>query len=498
LILVGKDGTGKDGIVLRYNTNGALDNTFGQNGVVVTNLGSLTDEYTDVAVQTDGRLIVSASTEVASKKVFAAVRYNTDGTLDNSFGQNGVVTTDLSGAFDRADTIELQSDGRILLGGNTTRTNPNNSSDTAAAMVRYNSNGSLDQTFGVGGIAEADFFDGPDLILDLVVQADGRIVAAGTSRVSNSSLSEDFLVARFNANGTPDATFGTQGRVATDFGNGLDFGRSVILQAGDNILLTGDALLFDAAGIISSREFALARYLSSGCPASDVSVTLSATATAFIGQNLIYQVEITNQGTTAQDLRLVMDTPANTTFVSFQSPNGTVNLFTPGAGSTGTVLCDVADLPAQTTVTAQLTVNIRNQTPNQTNILGRVDILPKGPDPVAANNFATVLTLAQAFDICIADSTINLLIRFNSVTGDYQFFDCRKDGVLTGKGTLMVNGCKIELRDSGPNTKKPDRNVFAAANPCTKQGNATIQIFAEAKIHNFSDTDITNNTCACQ
>jgi hypothetical protein len=104
-----------------------------------------------------------------------------------------------------------------------------------------------------------------------------------------------------------------------------------------------------------------------------------------------------------------------------------------------------------------------------------------------------VLTLVQAFDICIADSTSNLIIRFNSVTGDYQFFDCRKDGALTGRGTLTVNGCKIELRDTGTNPKKPDRKVFAAANPCTKQGNAVIQIFAKAKIHTFSDSDITRN-----
>jgi uncharacterized delta-60 repeat protein/uncharacterized repeat protein (TIGR01451 family) len=701
LVVVGRDGTGRDGIVLRYNTDGSLDATFGNAGTVTADLGSPTDSFNDVAIQADGRIVVGGTTRVAGRDQFAAARFNTDGTLDATFGTGGIVITDLSGDFDRANAIEIQSDGRILLGGETDR-DSTNAFDTAAAIVRYNTNGSLDASFGKGGIVEADFFDGFDRINDLVIQTDGRIVAAGSTRETSTNNSDDFLAARFNANGGVDVTFGTGGKVATDFGNGLDDGRSVALQQDGRIVVAGS----EVGGFISNGQgFGLVRYLSEGCAASDISVALSAPTTVIAGQNIVYDILITNSGSSPQSVSLVMQTPDNTEFVSFVNPSGTVDVDAPSVGGTGTILCDIEDIPAATTVTGQLTVNVRSNTPDQIAIILRADVIPEGSDPESANNVATAQTIVDAivtnlalnlsaspsavtigqnvtytinvtnlgpetapsvvvtddlpaevqlvsisanggvisavgdfrrtitfaslaanasatvtivaevdcsvadnttitndasvsaasfdpdasnnfasidiiasnaaplitcpantvvnsvnqpnssvivnyanpvvtdncgakvecnppsgsvfpqgtttvtctasdiqgatancsftvtvnvFDLCIQDDVNHKLLRFNSANGNYQFFDCLKGESLGGRGVITRNGCKVELRDSGPDPKHPDRNVYVLANVCTKAGNATVQLFSPAKTHTLSDGNITNNACACQ
>src|ERR1019366_9190728 len=117
----------------RYNTNGSLDNTFSDDGKQTTDFGSTDDKAVAMSIQTDGKIIVAGS----SGNGIGLARYNTDGNLDNTFNGNGLVTTDF-GITDFVSSMIIQPDGKILVGGK-------------SALVRYNSNGTPDLTFGVNG-----------------------------------------------------------------------------------------------------------------------------------------------------------------------------------------------------------------------------------------------------------------------------------------------------------------------------------------------------------
>jgi hypothetical protein len=109
----------------------------------------------------------------------------------------------------------------------------------------------------------------------------------------------------------------------------------------------------------------------------------------------------------------------------------------------------------------------------------------------------------QVFDICIEQFSGEdaVFLRFNSITGDYLFTYCRKRVTLTGKGTIKRTQpddlCKIELRDTGPDPRRPDRNIFAIVNVCDFQGDATIEIFARGETYTIHDENIRDNTCVC-
>jgi uncharacterized delta-60 repeat protein len=211
-------------------TAGVLDPTFGGGtGIVTTLVGSDGDAGMAVAVypQTDpngnaGKIVEAGYGWVGSKSEFELVRYNTDGTLDSGFGVNGHVTT-LIGVWSTADTVAVQPDGKVLVGG---RAQPSNSSDRNFALTRYNANGTLDATFGSGGVVTTHFalptskkttYISASNISSIVIQPwDGRIVVAGgTNPVINGSQVSAFALARYNTNGTLDATFGNGGTVVT-------------------------------------------------------------------------------------------------------------------------------------------------------------------------------------------------------------------------------------------------------------------------------------------
>ncbi|MFH8738423.1 calcium-binding protein [Streptomyces sp. NPDC017964] len=226
--------------VARYNTNGTLDQSFGGgDGRVFTDFGS-PDEARDVAVQPDGKIIALGT----SGGEAALARYNADGTPDTSFGGgDGKVTTDpapesLQEGGD-ARALALQPDGKIVVGGQvgTTRFD--------FVLLRYNANGTLDTTFSGDGIERTDFGD-YESVEGLAVQPDGRIVAAGGS-------SGRFALARYNVNGSLDTTFGNAGRVLTSGGGGA---QDVVLQPDGRIVIPGS----NGPG----GDFAVLRYNTNG------------------------------------------------------------------------------------------------------------------------------------------------------------------------------------------------------------------------------------------
>jgi uncharacterized delta-60 repeat protein len=242
-------------------TDGDLDPTFGTGGTVMTDLNRSTDLANAVAVQSDGKLVVVGQTyknNDYSNEDFAVTRYNTDGTLDNTFGSGGRVRTDFPGLAAVPSSVVIQPDGKIVVAGGAF---PLFTFLGNFEVVRYNRNGSLDRSFGNGGIVTTTFPQG-SYAFDVALQPDGKIIAAGTVFVNfdpGESSDTDFALARYNPDGTPDATFGSGGQVSTDFVGFEDDAFSVLIQPDGRIVAVGSAN--DPA---TFYDFAAARYLSNG------------------------------------------------------------------------------------------------------------------------------------------------------------------------------------------------------------------------------------------
>ena len=160
-------------------TDGDLDPTFGTGGMVMTDLNRSTDLANAMAIQSDGKLVVVGQTyknNDYSDEDFAVARYNTDGTLDTTFGAGGRVRTDFPGLAAVPSSVVIQPDGKIVVAGGAF---PLFTFLGDFKVVRYNPNGSLDRSFGSGGIVTTTFPEG-SYAFDVALQPDGKIIAAGT------------------------------------------------------------------------------------------------------------------------------------------------------------------------------------------------------------------------------------------------------------------------------------------------------------------------------
>ncbi|WP_318773950.1 Ig-like domain-containing protein, partial [Meiothermus sp.] len=210
---------------------GELDPTFGSGGKVTTDLGSSYDEAYALVLQPDGRLVAAGrSVDAAGNDDFALVRYNPDGSLDTSFGIGGKVTTEVGSSSDEARALVLQPDGKLVAAGYSS----NAAGKSDFALVRINPNGSLDTSFGSGGKVTTAVGSSSG-IAALVLQPDGKLVAAGPS--SNGDY--DFALVRYNPNGTLDPTFGSGGKVITDLGSGSDEAHALVLQPDGKLVAAG-------------------------------------------------------------------------------------------------------------------------------------------------------------------------------------------------------------------------------------------------------------------
>src|ERR1043165_6603978 len=247
--------------VARYNPDGTLDKTFGVGGKVQTDFPGLAAVASSVVVQPDGKIVVAGGAFLLFTFAgdFKLARYNPDGSLDTSFGDGGIVTTTFpegSYAFDMA----LQADGKIIGAGTVfVDFNPGESSNTDFALARYNPDGTPDATFGNGGQVSTDFLGLEDDSFSVLIQPDGKIVAVGSA--NDPATFYDFAAVRYLSDGTVDTTFGSGGKVTTDFGRrGFDRAHSAALQADGKIVAAGFATSLD--GI--SENFGVARYTSNG------------------------------------------------------------------------------------------------------------------------------------------------------------------------------------------------------------------------------------------
>jgi uncharacterized delta-60 repeat protein len=236
-----------DFALLRYNSNGTLDATFGSGGRVSTRFGGPAQPY-GVAIQSDGKIVATGYAHLSEGWSFALVRYNSNGTLDATFGTGGKTTTPFGvPSVAGTNSLRIQRDGKIVVAGATFVNNVGN-----FALARYNSNGTLDTTFGTGGRVVTDF-GADDHVFSVALQADGKIVAAGIKGA-------DFALARYNTNGTLDGTFGTGGKVVTDFAGSGDLAMGVAIRPDGKIVAVGRT----SVPFPQNSAFAVARYNSNG------------------------------------------------------------------------------------------------------------------------------------------------------------------------------------------------------------------------------------------
>src|SRR5215468_84181 len=432
---------GESFALARYNSNGTLDTTFGTGGKVGTAFASGPISYSQafsVAVQPDGRIVAAGYTEIGACLFngleqpcfdFALARYNSNGTLDASFGSGGRVTTDFAGPNDQAESVAVQPDGRIVVAGAAGRFT-NTGFDFA--LARYNTNGTLDTTFGTSGKVTTDFAGADDVPSEpsaVALQSDGKIVVVGQTLVGGVY---DFALARFTGNGTLDTSFGASGKVTTDFAGGNDLPFSIAVQPDGNIVVAGGATLNARA------DFALARYVGSAVH-STPAVTLSATNLA-LGKRVL--------GTTSPAKVVTLtNTGAGTLNVSSISINGD---FTIGSKTCGTTVAPGASCTVSVTFTPTL-IGVRNGT------LTFNDNAPTNPQTVALTGTGTQISISP--------------VSLNFGTVAVGTTTAAKSVTVTNVGTTPVTFTSISIAGTNPGDYQISANTcgtsLAARGSCT-------------------------------
>jgi uncharacterized delta-60 repeat protein len=228
------NGADEDFIVARYHVDGTPDMSFGENGRVISPIGSYDDWCNSIAIQPDGKILAGGSTAIPPAGEFmydfALMRYNSDGTIDHSFGNDGIVTTHIGSSYNIAYSIVIQENGKIVLAGEA-----RDSDFSDFAVARYNPDGSLDNSFGNGGVVRTALSETYDYAKSVILQADQKILVAGSAQSSLYNL--NCALVRYDTTGMLDSTFGTNGVVITDIDN--ETGNSVAILPDNKIILGG-------------------------------------------------------------------------------------------------------------------------------------------------------------------------------------------------------------------------------------------------------------------
>ncbi len=309
-------GTDYDFAMIRYNTDGTRDLAFGTGGIIITDINGRHDKANQIIIDSDDNIIlIGYSGDIAYEDIdMAFAKYNADGILDQGYGINGLVIVPVSepGLRESARGASLQPDGKLVVVGYSEVFDPvNNSLDLIFSSIRLNGDGSLDQTFanagilkmaigkwaigtaavvtsegkilvmletkvtkygttdftllrlnnsgtvdtafGIDGFKTISFDNSDDSGSSLLLQSDHKILAAGYTAVNNGST-VDFALARLDADGNLDSTFGNGGKVTVDFQGGLDFGASIAIQKNGKIVMAG------AARVGNDYDFGLVRF----------------------------------------------------------------------------------------------------------------------------------------------------------------------------------------------------------------------------------------------
>ncbi|HWR88775.1 MAG TPA: hypothetical protein VN260_00820, partial [Dissulfurispiraceae bacterium] len=252
-----KSGGTSDVLILRYDSSGVLDPSFGSKGAVTYGLPARDESATAVAVQHDGRIVVAGAEHNGSNNDVLVLRYNSDGTPDTTFGTGGVFTYNApANSDDFAKAVALQPEsGKIVVAGGTY-----NGKNTDVLTLTLNTNGTLDTAFGAGGVVVYNgAADGDDVGEALAVQRDGKIVVAGGTFNGSDN---DVLLLRYTPDGAPDVTFaGGDGVASFNPSSGTN-------EAAKAVSLQRDGKIVVAGGVVvgSSIDLLVLRYNGNGLP----------------------------------------------------------------------------------------------------------------------------------------------------------------------------------------------------------------------------------------
>jgi len=289
-----------DFALVRYNSNGLLDSTFGVDGKVITDFkieNTIRAPVRSVIIQEDGKILLLGTVVDISYAQLALVRYNTDGSLDNSFGENGKLISNLAGGW-YGQSLAIQPDKKILVVAYVVHLN---SFTNSFGLLRYNYDGSIDSTFGTNGMAETIF--GDDIPAYCIgIEPDGKIVVGGFKKfeISDHHFADSIMVIRYKKNGLRDSSFGINSiglaYVNTPYSAGLSLG----IQDNGKIVVSG----FSANGI--NNSFAIIRfdttgYLDSSFAINGIRITkLSASAESSYDFDNAYCMAIQKDGMIVQ------------------------------------------------------------------------------------------------------------------------------------------------------------------------------------------------------
>ncbi|MEW6445262.1 MAG: delta-60 repeat domain-containing protein [Pseudomonadota bacterium] len=245
---------------------GALDILFGSNGKQTTSFSAWNDEARDVARQTDGKIVLAgrAGNDAGSEDDFALLRYNADGQLDTTFGVGGKITTAFFSPdnWDVAEAVAIQADGKIVAAGWSIAPAGN----SVFALARYLSNGQLDTSFGANGLVTTNIRNSDDFINDIAIQADGKIVVTGGSRDAATTPAQyDFVTVRYLANGQLDTSFDGDGIAITPIGASDEWANGIVIQRDGKVVVAGASCNAGACDTTNGNfDFAFVRYNSNG------------------------------------------------------------------------------------------------------------------------------------------------------------------------------------------------------------------------------------------
>ena len=425
---IAHNGTNMDYVVARYLTNGSLDTTFDTDGFNTVSLSSDHDYAEDVLVQPDGKIIIIGSTTNATDDIGMA-RFNSNGTLDSTFGSGGKVTTAISGSTrDNGYGAALQSDGKIVVVGAVL----NSSLDIA--VVRYNSDGSLDTTFDTDGKVSTDVGGIYNEGKDVVIQSDGKIVVSATSQ--SASTGTDFMSLRYNSNGTLDTSYSGDGVLPITVGSGTDIVYASALQTDDKLLISGTT----TSG--SNQNMAVVRVKTDG------------TLDTSFGTSGIFTKDYSSQNEEALDIAVQ---PNGRVVFAGYTDNATNQFFLLGrvlAASTN------ANLSSITATGATFTPTFSNSTSSySSSVSNSVTSLTLTPTTSDAN--AIVQVNGVAVTSGTASGSIALAVGLNTVTVGVT----AQDGVSTKTFTFSVTRAAAPTVDTTPstsgNTPSPTTTVLS-------------------------------------
>ncbi len=227
-------------IVMRYNENGQLDNSFGTNGHVIFEApSSFSTNAVTSAIQADGKIVVAgfAIDNTNSDNKGFVTRLNTDGTIDTEFGENGFFTADMGLGHDFTVDLKIHSDGKIFVGGHSwIRNTPILQYDFC--VLRLNSNGKLDQTYGNNGIASIRHKDGGNYSRNFAISETGSVYAV-SDYIDELSNVRDITIFSFDSNGVANNSFGENGIVSLDINERQDEVRNVEILKDGTLLICG-------------------------------------------------------------------------------------------------------------------------------------------------------------------------------------------------------------------------------------------------------------------